>query len=187
MGRYGHEVAAKQGKINGHLAEGLNGIGMYQRIGAASDLHDVTDRLDHARLIVDEHDADKSWQRTALQNRSEFIEVHETRVVDGNDLEGSPRAFAAPIALGCSTAETASRSTGAPCMAKLFASVPPEVKTTIAGKTPRTRNHLASAIDQRACLAPFGVNRGLLARPVECGGHGVRAAGFSGLVALWSR
>ena len=71
----------------------------------------------------------------------------------GTISKATPRARAASRTLGCSTDDTMRRSTGEPRMARLLASVPPEVKTIIVGSTPRQRARLSRAFSTTARAA----------------------------------
>ncbi len=116
--------------------------------------HDVTQRLDDAGFVVGEHDADQGLGSLASK-LVKGIEIDDALAVDRNDIRRAcPRPWRTSSTEGCSIAETIRRSTGAPFNARLLASLPPLVKTTmgaIDAKAPRY--DLACIIEKRMRLA----------------------------------
>ena len=75
-----------------------------------------------------------------------------------------------------------------PKRARLFASVPPEVKTTSAGSAPRMRATVSRARSQaRRAARPAACRLSGLPPASQCGRIASRTSGSSGDVALWSR
>ena len=144
---------------------------------AAGRMHDgrrFGDRLNHAGLVVGEHERNQR-PATARPQRASASAARSTRpsAVD-RQYPRSPRRGKRPPARteGCSIADMSSRSRGrfsravsiAGVSASTFASVPPEVKITFAGsRADESRDLPRAPLDQAPRRAAFGMHRGRIA------------------------
>ncbi len=75
MGRDRHQIDAERLEIDRDLADGLNGIRMEQPALLMDDIGDLADRLDHAGLVIREHDGDKGRGFRRRQRRPQHINI----------------------------------------------------------------------------------------------------------------
>ena len=86
MGRKGQHIGAERGDVDGYTPGRLDRVGMDQRPGRAGELRHLGDRLDHAGLVIRDHDRD---QRLAglRQHFLQGVEPDESVAIDRHQFD----------------------------------------------------------------------------------------------------
>ena len=145
--RQRHQIGAERLEITGDAARPLHRVDMQEAAGRMHDRRRLRDRLDHAGLVVGEHQRDQR-PRAAGQACAPALRDRRRR----RPSPGFPRPrqiVRRSRTDGCSIAETSSVSPSAGDSASMLASVPPEVNTTSRALAPTSAATCSRAVSTR--------------------------------------
>ncbi len=192
-GRQGRHAEGME--IDRNAANSLHGVGMNRDTACPCQGRQLADWLDRAGLVIGQHQGGKS--RVVAKRLGQWRGVGEALGGrPGRGLRRSPLLRAGPPARrlpgarsGCETTCPGDPSAPArPKIARLLASVPPEVKITSVGRPPGFRATVSCDISQaRRADRPKAWRLSALPAARKYGRIASSTSGSKGVVALWSR
>ena len=154
VGRKRHQIGAQRGDVAGDTARRLNRIDMDEPARGMHLRGGLRHRLDHAGLVVGEHQRDQRPDRPAIAARS-AVRSSTPALVTGICSAAanrpplrSPKDARSPTPAACRPSAGDSAS--------MLASVPPEVNTTSPGAAPTSAATLLARVFHQAARRPPG-------------------------------